>query len=464
MSRRSRSSRSGASDGLPEGALGDRVGNRIARFVGLVVLFLVAWGGNAAAHDIPDELRVHMQAKPIGERLHVLVRIPLALLLNLNLPKHGPGYLDLEQVEGAMPRAIAAIEKDLVWLADGKRLQLAQGSGRISTPSDRSFDSFENARAHLLGPPLPRNTYVFWNQGYFDAYLQYPVSSPEASLQLDSRIAPGLRNRLKLDLRYTMADGGVRAYELAADAGPLALNPHWYEAAWTFMKSGFDHILDGPDHLLFLVCLILPFRRMSRYLLAVVTSFTLAHSITLIAAAYGLTPSGDWFQPLVETLIAASVLYMAIENIFGQGIERRWIWSGLFGLIHGFGFSFLLSSQLQFAGSHLLVSLLAFNVGIEFGQLLVLAIALPAIALLLRSGLVSERTFRLVVSVLVAHTAWHWTTERLAAFWSADWTADGLLEGSAAGPLLAFLAVVLAVSAGLLVFRKRRLAHAMQAP
>lgn len=452
--------------GAPVGGqlLAARPCSRTARLAWLLVLFLAAWSGGAAAHDIPDELRVHMQTKPEGERLHVLVRIPLALLLNLNLPKHGPGYLDLEQVEAQIPRAIAAVDKDVEWLEDGKRLQLAHGRARISVPADRSFETFEKARDLLLGPPLSKSTYVFWNQGYFDAYLQYPISSPAASLQLDFRIAPGLRNRLRLDLRHIGADGGVRAYELAADAGPVALNPHWYQAAWTFVKSGFAHILDGPDHLLFLLCLVLPFRRLNGYLLAVVTSFTAAHSITLIAAAYGLTPSGAWFQPLVETLIATSVLYMAIENIFGQSAKRRWIWSALFGLVHGFGFSFLLASQLQFAGSHLLLSLLAFNVGIELGQLLVLLVALPAIALFLGSGLVSERAFTLVVSVLVAHTAWHWTTERAAFLWSADWTAVELLGSWTIVTSMAIAAVVLPVLATMLVlYRRRRLAQAMQA-
>jgi hypothetical protein len=423
----------------------------------------LVYSGSAPAHDIPNELRVHMQAKPQGESLHVLVRIPLSLLLNLNLPKHGPGYLDLDQIEAEMPRAIAAVDKAIVWREEGKRLQPAQGRGRISVPSDSSFESFEKARDLLLGAPLPKSTYVFWNQGYFDAYLQYPISSPAASLELDFKMAPGLRDRLKLDLRYIRADGTVRAYEIPGDAEPMALNPHWYQAAWTFVKSGFSHILDGPDHLLFLLCLILPFRRLSGYLVAVVTAFTVAHSITLIAASYGLTPSGPWFQPLVETLIALSVLYMAIENIFRRGLERRWIWSGFFGLIHGFGFSFLLTSQLQYVGNHHLLSLLAFNLGIELGQLLVLALTLPAIALLLRSRLVSERTFMLVVSVLVAHTAWHWATVRAAEFWAADWALDDLLSAAPVSPSMAIALVGMIVVVGTIVHHRRRVAHGIQA-
>ena len=81
-----------------------------------------------------------------------------------------------------------------------------------------------------------------------------------------------------------------------------------------------------------------------------------------------------WFPPLIETLIAASIVYMAIENITGAHLQRRWVVTFAFGLVHGFGFSFALRESLQFAGSHLLTSLLAFNVGVELGQLLVLVV------------------------------------------------------------------------------------------
>ena len=121
---------------------------------------------------------------------------------------------------------------------------------------------------------------------------------------------------------------------------------------------GFDHILDGVDHLLFLLCLVVPFRSFWA-LVPIVTSFTVAHSITLIASALGLAPSALWFPPLIETLIALSIVLMAFENIIGAQLNRRWMIAFGFGLVHGFGFSFALSESLQFAGAHLLTSLLA---------------------------------------------------------------------------------------------------------
>jgi hypothetical protein len=212
-------------------------------------------------------------------------------------------------------------------------------------------------------------------------------------------------------LRYQPPAGAERAFEYAGDPGLVHLDPRWHQAALQFVRLGFAHILSGTDHLLFLFCLVIPFRRI-RSLVAIVTSFTVAHSITLIASAMDLAPGALWFPPLIETLIAASIFYMALENIFGvTNVRRRWMITFGFGLVHGFGFSFALRETLQFAGSHLLTSLLSFNVGVELGQLLVLALMVPALALFFRSG-VDERTGTIVLSAIVAHTAWHWMDER----------------------------------------------------
>jgi hypothetical protein len=367
------------------------------------------------------ELRVHAFVKPEGERLQVLVRVPLELLVNLNLPKRGDGYLDLPLVEESIPKAIAATTKEMLFFEDGRRLELARSEGRISPPADRSFESFEPALALVRGPKLAASADVFWNRGYFDAYLEYPIASPRAGFAVDFHVAPGLRDRLKLDLRFLPAAGGVRAFEVPTATGRFHLDPRWHQAAASFVKSGFWHILDGPDHLLFLLCLVIPFRRVGWTLVGVVTSFTVAHSITLIAAAYGMVPRGTWFPPLVEALIAASILYMAIENVLRPNLRWRWLVTGLFGLVHGFGFSFMLKNQLQFAGDHLLLSLLAFNVGIELGQLLFIAVAIPLLVLLFERVPLSERLITAIISAFVAHTAWHWLVERWDTLAKVEW-------------------------------------------
>ncbi|HEY8368664.1 MAG TPA: HupE/UreJ family protein, partial [Thermodesulfobacteriota bacterium] len=218
----------------------------------------------------------------------------------------------------------------------------------------------------------------------------------------------------------------------------------WYQAAWFFVGSGIHHILGGIDHLLFLVCLVLPFRRLGWDLVGVVTAFTVAHSVTLLAAAYGLVPSAGWFPPLVETLIAASIVYMAIENVLAPNLSRRWLVTGLFGLVHGFGFSFVLAEELQFAGSHLLLSLLAFNVGVEVGQLMVLVVLLPVLAWIGRRP-VAARYAPIVVSVLVGHTAWHWMIERGEVLTQVPWPEPDVDLVVAAARVLAAVLVAAGV-------------------
>jgi len=177
---------------------------------------------------------------------------------------------------------------------------------------------------------------------------------------------------------------------------------------------------------LFLLCLVIPFRRM-KPLVMVITAFTVAHSVTLIASAFGMAPDGLWFPPLVETLIAISILYMAFENIVGANLQRRWAVTFGFGLVHGFGFSFLLRERLQFAGDHLVMSLLAFNVGVEFGQLLVLAITLPLLYMIFRY-VVAERMGTILLSALVAHTAWHWALDRGRVLLGYRWPEFTLVD------------------------------------
>lgn len=375
----------------------------------------------AYAHDVADQLRLHAFARAADGKLVVVLRVPLELMLNVDLPKRGSGYLDLARVDEAVPRALRAVAKDVEFLDAGHRLTPVHGEARIALPFDRSFESFERASAAVRGERLPVATDVYWNQGYFDALLEYMVDTDAQRLAIDFHVAPGLRERLRLDLRYVTPAGDVRAYELSTGSGPVALDPRWHQAAWTFVLSGMRHILGGTDHLLFLLCLVVPFRRVGWPLVGVVTAFTISHSITLVAAALGWVPREPAFPLLVEVLIAVSIIYMAVDNLFTPNVRWRWVLTAAFGLVHGFGFSFGLTNELQFAGSHLVLSLLAFNVGIELGQLLVLALAWPLIAWVSARVAHAERVLVAVLSGFVAHAAWHWLSERLDALGRADW-------------------------------------------
>jgi hypothetical protein len=223
----------------------------------------------------------------------------------------------------------------------------------------------------------------------------------------------------------------------------VRLDPRWHQAALRFIVLGFEHILDGIDHLLFLFCLIVPFRSI-RALVPIVTSFTIAHSITLIASALGLAPNALWFPPLIETLIALSIVFMAFENIIGAKLQRRWLIAFGFGLIHGFGFSFALSESLQFAGAHLLTSLLSFNIGVELGQLFVLIITVPVLDFLFRRRWLPEVMGTVVLSAILAHTGWHWMTERGASLFLYDFRAP-VMNLAFAATLMRWLMLALIV-------------------
>ena len=290
-----------------------------------------------------------------------------------------------------------------------RRLEPRVTAARISLPSDTSFDTYDRALASMQAPPLPDDMALVKNQALVDILLEYTIQSERSRFSIDPRYEKlGLQTFTVL--RFLTPDGAERAFQFHDDPGLVQLDPRWFQAAWRFTVSGFFHILDGIDHLLFLCCLVIPFRRL-RTLVPIVTAFTLAHSITLIASAYGMAPGAGWFPPLVETLIAASILYMALENIVAPGLARRWVITFVFGLVHGFGFSFALRETMQFAGTHLLTSLLSFNVGVELGQLLVLVLLVPILEILFRFA-VAERLGTILISALVAHTGWHWMMER----------------------------------------------------
>jgi hypothetical protein len=410
--------------------------SRARRVAAHVVLAIVVLPVGLAAHDIPNDVTVQAFIKPDGQRLLLLARVPLAAMRDMDYPRRGPnssGLLDVARADASLRDAATLWVADCIELyEDDVRLSYRPVVRvRASLPADHSFVSYEEALAHLTGPRLPDDTEFAWSQGLLDMLIEYPIQSERSRFSIHPRLAR-LGIRTVTVLRFLPPGGSLRAFEFSGDPGLVRLDPRWHQAALRFVESGFGHILDGIDHLLFLFCLVIPFRRL-RSLIAVVTSFTLAHSITLIASAYSIAPDALWFPPLIETLIALSIVYMALENIVSPQPRFRWMIAFGFGLVHGFGFSFALRQTMQFAGAHLLTSLLSFNVGVELGQILVLLLLVPALDALFRF-VVAERVGTIILSALVAHTAWHWMMDRAGVLrqYRFEWPAlDMLLLASA---------------------------------
>jgi hydrogenase/urease accessory protein HupE len=178
-------------------------------------------------------------------------------------------------------------------------------------------------------------------------------------------------------------------------------------SAASFFPLGVEHIATGYDHLLFLLALILCGGNL-KSLVKIITAFTVAHSITLGAAALGLVslPSA-----LVESVIALSIAYVAFENLFPRcALSRRWMISFAFGLIHGFGFSSVLQ-EIGLPRDNLVWALLNFNLGVEAGQLVAVLIAIPAL-LWLKKQSYEQRVIR-GLSWLVMLAGLSWFIERL---------------------------------------------------
>ena len=378
------------------------------------LLILIAWGSISSliqAHDIPSRVTVYAFVKPEGNELTVLLRVPMEALGEVSFPLRGPGFLQFSEAQFALDDAARIyITESLNFYENGEELLEKQlERTRVSLPSNRSFTSYDVALDNITSPPLDDSTDLFWRQGVLDVLVTYSIQSEDSDFSVNPELGT-LSDQTTTVLRFLVPNGAERVFNYLGNPGVVELDPRWHQAALRFIEMGFEHILEGIDHLLFLFCLVIPLRSV-RALIPVVTSFTIAHSITLIGSSFGVAPSALWFPPLIETLIALSIVYMAFENIVGAKLEHRWIVTFGFGLVHGFGFSFLFSETLQFAGGHLFSSLLAFNIGVELGQLFVLILVIPVLNLLFRY-FVNERIGTILLSALLAHSAWHWMLER----------------------------------------------------
>lgn len=249
--------------------------------------------------------------------------------------------------------------------------------------------------------------------------------------------------------RIPPPDGSFRTYIYEGDPDTYQLNPGPTQAATRFFKMGFSNLAVRADHILFLFCLGLRFRKL-RPLIPFVIVFTVAHSLALAASAYNPAPYTLWAMPSVGALVAIVIVYMASESIFTRA-ESRGLWTAAIasGLIFGAGFWFDLEPALQFGGSHRIVSVLSYNAGLEIGQLLALAILVPAVNLFVRfAG--AERINTVILAGVVVHMAGHRMAERAAVLRSIpiQWApSDGgalarWLLGIALAAALACLAAV----------------------
>ena len=187
---------------------------------------------------------------------HLIVRAPLYLFKAVRFPVKNI-EIDVDHSAEAVQRALAALQRDIVVEENGSPLQVLNASARLSLPSDRSFASYDDATRHVATPIEP-DTHIVIDQGYVDAHFVYQIASTDGVFSL--RTSAGAEIGTKIAIRYIGAGGEERAVLVRSGSGTVELNPSVWGAARGFIGLGVQHILTGLDHLLFLLCLIIPLR------------------------------------------------------------------------------------------------------------------------------------------------------------------------------------------------------------
>ena len=215
-----------------------------------------------------------------------------------------------------------------------------------------------------------------------------------------------------------VSEGTEREFVLdrsTQDIGLSSAGPSLPNVVGRFVAAGIEHIFLGYDHIAFLLAVIL-WGRTLWPLVKVVTAFTIAHSITLSLAALHVfaIPSA-----IVEPAIAASIMFVAAENFFSRNVDRRWPVTFAFGLVHGFGFASALA-EIGLPTGALVPALAAFNIGVEIGQVAIVALVFPLLLLadrLMAGGAVGKgRQPSLVYScsAVIFALGLYWLIERTA--------------------------------------------------
>jgi len=295
-------------------------------------------------------------------------------------------HLENEELHSQKEGIESFLKKDLLIDVDSKPLSMALLSMDVATKGSTRGVVFQ---LKLTADEAIEQFNIHYNLVYEDAAFHKSVLSVHSGEYLYQDILDINRK----DLQITLAPTDLEQSETGS-------------VLWKYFVLGIEHILTGYDHLLFLLALVIIASRF-KDALKIVTAFTVAHSITLFLVASGrIQVISSW----VEALIALSICYVAVENLFVQKAKWRWILTALFGLIHGMGFAGALA-ETGLPKSHLLGSLLTFNLGVEAGQLMILCLLLPGLIWLRKFPW--YRIMMISISCLIFVLAFYWLIQRL---------------------------------------------------
>ena len=394
----------------------------------LLLLPLLAWTGAAAAHPSADRLVrvVHFEQRADGLAAYVRLSLPL-------LPQAGGvrydslesgrlfHYLDTAAAQARQAQVGGLLAESHRLGASGRAVSARVLAVRIHRRGQvPPFTTLEQARraARTDLPGTHGGAPVETRHVLVDAELLYPTGPGAAGyppLSFSSLHQPEAGALAEItNVLFFHQGGAVRTYTTAGTLmSPVQLNPSLAGAARMFLLAGCEHILQGWDHLLFVLCLVLGTLRLKAVALRI-TAFSIGHSLSLGAGLFGWMPAGAWFPPWVEVAIALSLLGAALQALrAGRGAGPLAV--AAVGLVHGFGLAFGLRELLADSSVPPMATLLFFNLGVEAGQLLIASIAwLLLCALHARRAAWAARTQTGVAFACMAVSLF-WLAERLVA-------------------------------------------------
>jgi hydrogenase/urease accessory protein HupE len=341
----------------------------------------------------------------------------LSVLEKVDVDTNGDGKLDQEELTTNEETIAHFIEDSTAWEVDQQ-----QQTGEMTGIEFSQKNSMTYVTIYFVYPAVPYGATVNLNDGlyYNDNNTNYAnLLVANSGSDVSQAILTGNdRNWTMIHTEPQLEQGQTAATNTTVPATgqdtPATTSPSenkhktsFEDSAWfSFFKLGMHHILGGYDHFLFLLALLLGRQTFKQYA-ATITAFTIAHSITLTLTYLDILHFPSTF---IESIIAFSIVYVAIENIFFKKVRFRWLVTFAFGLIHGMGFADILLGM-DIPKRFVAVDLASFNIGIEVIQLCLVALAVPVI----RYAQKYKGYFRTVqaASILIAAAGAYWLYERL---------------------------------------------------
>jgi hydrogenase/urease accessory protein HupE len=340
----------------------------------------------------------------LPNRLEGFVALNFLDLKALGADLNKDGKISYSELHATQPKISSFIQDNFLILADYQSVsyKLTQMGIQGATEKD-DFSQQQNLEV------LERDFLGFRALYYFNA----PLAKLPAKLMIQGEHFKSLPGTHSTVISLWMGDD-VQSGAISEKRPSLSFSTggesSLSQQIISFIRLGIEHIFEGRDHILFLIALIIIGSRLWE-LVKIVTAFTIAHSITLILAALG------WVSlptRLIESAIALTIVYVAVENFVilrgkNQWMKQnRWLLTGIFGLVHGFGFANVLKNILPDQG--LVPSLLAFNIGVEIGQICIILVAFPIVLWIAKQTF--QKKFIYAVSAIVLVFGIYWFIER----------------------------------------------------